>query len=176
MVIEVIWTRIPARILVTIAIPSFSLLYQADELADPALTVMVTGKQWYWTVAYPDYRTEDGSVIEYDSYMLPDEELTEGQLRLLEVDNRMVVPTDTHIRLIVTANDVLHCWTVPSFGVKLDACPGRLNQVALFITRPGTFYGQCSEICGTGHAVMPIAVDAVGLEDYLAWVQTRLEG
>ena len=174
-VIEVVWTLIPALTLVGIAIPSFALLYSVDEASDPALTVKVIGHQWYWSYEYSDYAKEDGSTIAFDSYMLPDEDLVEGQLRLLEVDNRIAVPVDTHARLIVTAADVLHSWAVPSFGIKLDACPGRLNQASLFVTRPGVFYGQCSEICGVNHGFMPIAVEAMSLEDYVTWVHTQLE-
>src|SRR5690606_7659640 len=133
----------------------------------------IVGHQWYWTYEYGDYETVAGEAVGFDSYMLPDDELTVGQLRLLEVDNRLVLPIDTHIRRIITAADVLHSWTVPSFGLKLDACPGRLNQVSLFITRPGTFYGQCSEICGVNHAFMPIAVDVLDYSDYVNWVLSR---
>jgi cytochrome c oxidase subunit 2 len=107
--------------------------------------------------------------------MVPEDELNEGDFRLLEVDNRVVLPVKTHIRFIITASDVLHCWAIPSLGVKLDACPGRLNQVSTFISRVGTFYGQCSEICGIGHSQMPIVVDAVSLDSYLSWVSSRME-
>lgn len=169
-VIEIVWTIIPALILVTIAVPSFALLYSIDELVDPALTIKIIGHQWYWSYEYSDYTKEDGSSIAFDSYMVPDEELAVGQLRLLEVDHRIAVPIDTHVRLVVTAADVLHCWTIPSFGVKIDACPGRLNQVARFVTRPGVYFGQCSEICGVNHGFMPIAVEAMTLSDYTTWV------
>lgn len=172
--IEIVWTLIPAFTLVTVAIPSFALLYSVDEMTDPALTVKVIGHQWYWSYEYSDYVGADGATIAFDSYMLPDDELVEGQLRLLEVDNRIAFPVDTHVRLIVTAADVLHCWTVPSFGVKLDACPGRLNQASLYVTRPGVFFGQCSEICGVNHGFMPIAAEVMTLDDYVAWVGSRL--
>jgi len=177
--IEVVWTIIPARILVGIAVPSFALLYSVDERVDPALTIKVVGHQWYWSYEYSDYVPVEGKEGSggraFDSYMLPDDELTTGQLRLLEVDHRLVMPIDTHIRRIVTAADVLHSWTVPSFGVKIDACPGRLNQVSRFITRPGVFYGQCSEICGVNHGFMPIAVEAVTLGDYVTWIAEATE-
>lgn len=174
--IEVVWTIIPARMLVAIAVPSFALLYSVDERVDPALTVKVVGHQWYWSYEYSDYvEGKEGNGRAFDSYMLPDDELTTGQLRLLEVDNRLVRPIDTHIRRIVTAADVLHSWAVPSFGVKIDACPGRLNQVSRFITRPGVFYGQCSEICGVNHGFMPIAVEAMTLGDYLTWITEAAE-
>jgi cytochrome c oxidase subunit 2 len=173
-VLEVVWTVIPALILMALAVPSFVLLYAADEVVDPAITLKVVGHQWYWSYEYTDYTTEDGESLQFDSYMIPSDDLEEGQLRLLSVDNEVVLPIDTHIRVIVTAADVLHCWAVPSFGIKLDACPGRLNQVGLFIQRPGTFFGQCSEICGVNHGFMPIAVNAVSLEDYCSWIQTQL--
>jgi len=130
----------------------------------------VIGSQWYWNYEYSDYGD-----IAFESYMLPEDELNVGDLRLLEVDNRVVLPVKTHIRFIITASDVLHCWAMPSLAIKLDACPGRLNQVSTFIKREGTFYGQCSEICGVGHSKMPIVIDAVSLEDYLEWVSLRLE-
>jgi len=173
--IEVVWTRVPARILVRIAIPSFALLYAVDEVIDPALTVKVVGHQWYWTYEYSDYTDEEGESVEFDSYLVPDEDLDEGNFRLLEVDNRRVLPVDTHVRLIVTAADVLHSWTVPAFGVKRDACPGRLNQASVFVKRIGTYYGQCSEICGVNHGFRPIAVDVVSLEDFVTWVGQKLE-
>lgn len=175
-VIEVVWTIIPARILVAIAVPSFALLYSVDERVDPALTVKVVGHQWYWSYEYSDYvEGKGGEGRAFDSYMLPDDELTTGQLRLLEVDNRLVRPTDTHIRMIVTAADVLHSWTIPSFGVKIDACPGRLNQVSRFVTRPGVYYGQCSEICGVNHGFMPIAVEARTRGEYMTWINEAVE-
>jgi cytochrome c oxidase subunit 2 len=174
-VIEIVWTIVPALILVTIAVPSFALLYSVDELVDPALTIKVIGHQWYWSYEYSDYVKEDGSTIAFDAYRLPDDELSMGQLRLLEVDHRLARPIDTHIRMIVTAADVLHCWTIPSFGVKIDACPGRLNQVSRFVTRPGVYFGQCSEICGVNHGFMPIAVEALTLKDYVQWVEAERE-
>lgn len=170
-VIEVVWTIIPARILVMIAVPSFALLYSVDERVDPAMTLKIVGHQWYWSYEYSDVNQGEG--IGFDSYMLPDEELEEGQRRRLEVDNRVARPIDTHVRRIVTAADVLHCWTIPSFGVKIDACPGRLNQVSRFVTRPGVFYGQCSEICGVNHGFMPIAVEAMTRADYVTWLASK---
>jgi len=171
--IEVVWTIVPARRLVRIAVPSFALLYSVDERVDPARTVKVVGHQWYWTYEYSDEEKEDGRGREFESYMLPDEERQEGQRRLLEVDNRVVRPVDTHVRRIVTAADVLHSWAVPSFGVKIDACPGRRNQVSRFVTRPGVYYGQCSEICGVNHGFMPIAVEARTRGEYVSWVMSR---
>jgi len=173
-VLEVAWTVIPALILAVLAVPSFVLLFAADEVVDPALTLKVVGHQWYWSYEYSDYVNEDGESLQFDSYMVPTDDLEEGQLRLLSVDNEVVLPVDTHIRVIITAADVLHCWAIPSFGIKLDACPGRLNQVGLFIQRPGTYFGQCSEICGVNHGFMPIQVNAVSLEDYCDWIKVQL--
>jgi cytochrome c oxidase subunit 2 len=177
-VLEIVWTLVPAFILIVVAVPSFSLLYSIDEFTEPSITVKVIGHQWYWSYEYSDYgsfRGFDSGGLCFDSYMLSDEDLSVGNLRLLEVDNRMVLPSETHIRLIITAADVLHSWTIPSFGVKIDACPGRLNQVSVYIERPGTYYGQCSEICGVNHGFMPIAVDVVSLEEYIVWVIRKSE-
>lgn len=173
--IELIWTITPALILVAIAFPSFKLLYLIDEIIDPAITIKVIGHQWYWSYEYSDYATLDGKSIEFDAYMVPEEELQVGDFRLLEVDNRVVVPVDTHVRVIVTAADVLHSWAVPSLGVKLDAVPGRLNQTSFLANREGIFYGQCSEICGVNHAFMPIVVEAVKLEEYVSYIDSMLK-
>ena len=173
--IEIAWTITPSLILVLIAIPSFALLYSLDEVVDPAVTVKAIGHQWYWSYEYSDYSQSDDQSIAFDSYMIPDDDLELGQLRLLEVDNRVVVPVNTHIRVIITAADVLHSWAVPSLGIKCDAVPGRLNQIPLFIKREGVFYGQCSELCGVNHAFMPIVVEAVSLENYISWVSNKLD-
>jgi cytochrome c oxidase subunit 2 len=175
--VEIVWTIVPAIILLFIAVPSFSLLYSMDEVVDPAVTLKVIGHQWYWSYEYSDYNhlTEENTGINFDSYMLADDDLSKGNFRLLEVDNRVVLPVNTHIRVLITAADVLHSWAVPSFGVKVDACPGRLNQTTLFVNRLGTFYGQCSEICGVNHGFMPIAVDVVELPAYVEWLETKLE-
>ena len=138
-----------------------------DEIISPTITVKTIGHQWYWSYEYSDYQDENGESINYESYMVPEEDLQEGQFRLLEVDNSMVVPTNTHVRIIVSAADVLHSWAVPSLGVKCDAVPGRLNQTSLFIKREGIYYGQCSEICGVNHAFMPIVIGAVKLPQYV---------
>lgn len=172
--IEIIWTILPAVVLVAIAIPSFALLYSMDEIINPAITIKAVGHQWYWSYEYSDYNTVDGESLAFDSYMIPEEELAAGQLRLLEVDNRVVVPANTHIRVIITAGDVLHCWAIPSLGVKLDAVPGRLNQASFFAKREGVFYGQCSELCGVNHAFMPIVVEAVSLNDYCNYIDSQL--
>jgi cytochrome c oxidase subunit 2 len=171
--LELIWTISPALVLIAIAFPSFKLLYTLDEVIDPALTIKVTGHQWYWSYEYSDMLSESGESIEFDSYMIPESDLEEGQLRLLDVDNRLIVPVNTHVRYIVTSTDVLHDWAVPSLGIKVDACPGRLNQVSALAEREGVFYGQCSEICGVWHGFMPIAVEAVSLEDFFAWVDSN---
>nr|YP_010164461.1 Cox2 [Polyopes lancifolius]QRM91056.1 Cox2 [Polyopes lancifolius] len=172
--IEIIWTVTPALILLVIAVPSFSLLYAMDEIISPAITIKTLGHQWYWSYEYSDYLNEEGEAIIYDSYMIPEEDLEPGQFRLLEVDNRVVVPTNTHVRVIVSAADVLHSWAIPSLGVKCDAIPGRLNQTSLFIKREGLYYGQCSEICGINHGFMPIVIEAVSLPNYITWVSNKL--
>nr|YP_011017777.1 cytochrome c oxidase subunit 2 [Pseudoceramium inkyui]WQF69623.1 cytochrome c oxidase subunit 2 [Pseudoceramium inkyui] len=174
--IEIIWTVTPALILLVIAIPSFSLLYAMDEIIAPTITIKTIGHQWYWSYEYSDYQSEKGDSINYESYMLPEEDLVTGQFRLLEVDNNVVIPTNTHIRIIVSAADVLHSWAVPSLGVKCDAVPGRLNQTSLFIKREGIFYGQCSEICGVNHGFMPIVIEAVSIPQYVSWISNKLEG
>lgn len=172
--IEIIWTTIPALILLTLAVPSFALLYSMDEVIDPIITLKVIGSQWYWTYEYSDNLEYADEPLIFDSYMLQEDDLEIGQFRLLEVDNRIVVPTNTHIRLLITASDVLHSWAVPSLGIKLDACPGRLNQTSMFIKREGVFYGQCSEICGVNHGFMPIVVESVSLNDYLTWLKNKV--
>ena len=172
--IEMIWTITPAFILLIIAIPSFSLLYAMDEVISPAVTIKTLGHQWYWSYEYSDYINEDGDFIEFDSYMIPEEDLTKGQIRLLEVDNRVIVPVNTHIRIIISAADVLHSWAIPSLGIKCDAIPGRLNQTSLFVKREGVYYGQCSEICGINHGFMPIVIEAVSLKNYITWISNKL--
>ena len=172
--IEIVWTITPALILLIIAIPSFSLLYAMDEIISPAITIKTLGHQWYWSYEYSDYLNEDGNFIEFDSYMIPEEDLKIGQLRLLEVDNKVVVPINTHIRVIVSAADVLHSWAIPSLGIKCDAIPGRLNQTSLFIKREGIYYGQCSEICGINHGFMPIVIEAVPLKNYINWISFKV--
>nr|YP_010890625.1 cytochrome c oxidase subunit 2 [Lycopodium japonicum]WJK71484.1 cytochrome c oxidase subunit 2 [Lycopodium japonicum] len=173
--IEIIWTIFPSIILMFIAIPSFALLYSMDEVVDPAITIKAIGHQWYWTYEYSDYNRSDEQSLTFDSYMIPEDDSELGQLRLLEVDNRMVVPAKTHPRMIITSADVLHSWAVPSLGVKCDAVPGRLNQTSIFIKREGVYYGQCSEICGTNHAFMPIVVEAVSLDAYVSRVSHKLD-
>lgn len=168
--IEIIWTILPAVILILIALPSLRILYLIDEINDPHLTIKAIGHQWYWSYEYTDY--ED---LGFDSYILPTQDLTPGQFRLLETDHRMVVPVESPIRILVSAEDVLHSWAVPALGVKMDAVPGRLNQTAFITSRPGVFYGQCSEICGANHSFIPIVVEAVPLEHFENWSSLILE-
>jgi len=165
--IELIWTITPAIVLIMIAFPSFKLLYLMDEVISPSMTIKAVGHQWYWSYEYSDFINEDGESIEFDSYMTPETDLEDGQLRLLDVDNRIVVPVDTHVRFIITGQDVIHDFAVPSLGLKVDACPGRLNQSSVVIEREGVYYGQCSEICGVYHGFIPIAIEAVNAEKYL---------
>lgn len=171
-VLEIVWTVLPALVLLLIAIPSFTLLYSLDELVDPVITVKIIGHQWYWTYEYSDYATlKGGGTLSYDSYMIPTSDLSpKGALRLLEVDNRLVLPTNTHIRLLITSADVIHSWAVPSFGIKVDATPGRLSQASVFIKRDGVYYGQCSEICGVNHAFMPIVVRTASASRFVEWI------
>nr|BBG74451.1 cytochrome c oxidase subunit II [Argyropelecus affinis] len=168
--IEIIWTILPAIILILIALPSLRILYLMDEINDPHLTVKAMGHQWYWSYEYTDYKD-----LGFDSYMIPTKELTSGQFRLLEADHRMVIPAESPIRVLVSAEDVLHSWAVPALGVKMDAVPGRLNQTTFIASRPGVFYGQCSEICGANHSFMPIVVEAVLLEHFETWSSLMLE-
>ena len=175
-VLEIIWTIIPAVLLLFIAVPSFTLLYSLDELIDPAITLKIVGHQWYWSYEYSDYSTlEGGESLNFDSYMISTSDLTPGSFRLLEVDNRVILPINTHIRLLVTAADVLHSWAVPSFGIKVDACPGRLSQASLFLKREGVYYGQCSEICGVNHGFMPIVVKGVPVNTFITWIAAKLD-
>lgn len=168
--LEIIWTLFPAVILLLIAFPSFILLYLCDEVLTPAMTIKVIGLQWYWKYEYSDFVSEKGETIEYESYIVPEDMLEEGQLRLLDTDTSIVVPVDTHVRFIVTANDVIHCFTIPSLGIKVDATPGRLNQVSALIQRTGVFYGQCSELCGVNHGLMPIKLECVSISDFIEWL------
>jgi cytochrome c oxidase subunit 2 len=171
--IELIWTITPALILVLIAFPSFKLLYLMDEVTDPSLSVLAEGHQWYWSYEYPDFLNSDGDFVEFDSYLVPESDLEEGSLRMLEVDNRVILPEITHTRFILTAADVIHSFAIPALGVKCDAYPGRLNQFSVLINRLGTFYGQCSEICGILHSSMPIVVESVPLVKFLSWLQEQ---
>ena len=164
--LEVFWTGVPILILLAIGIPSMRLLYFTDKVEDAEMTIIATGYQWYWGYEYPDH---DG--INFLSYMVPEEDLKEGQLRLLETDNRVVVPVDTNIRIQIKAADVLHSFAVPSLGLKTDAVPGHLNETWTRIENEGVYYGQCSELCGKDHGFMPITIEAVSKEDFKVWVE-----
>nr|AOO96906.1 cytochrome c oxidase subunit II [Anopheles subpictus] len=163
--IEIIWTVLPAIILMFIAFPSLRLLYLMDEINTPSITLKSIGHQWYWSYEYSDFLN-----LEFDSYMVPTNELETNGFRLLDVDNRVVLPMNNQIRILVTATDVLHSWTVPSLGVKVDATPGRLNQINFLINRPGLFFGQCSEICGTNHSFMPIVIESIPMNYFIKWI------
>nr|YP_011014480.1 cytochrome c oxidase subunit 2 [Scopimera longidactyla]WQA11146.1 cytochrome c oxidase subunit 2 [Scopimera longidactyla] len=168
--IEIIWTSIPALILIFIALPSLRLLYLLDEVNNPSMTLKTIGHQWYWSYEYSDFLQ-----MEFDSYMIPSNDLPESGFRLLDVDNRTVLPMNMQIRIIISAADVIHSWTVPSLGVKADAIPGRLNQTSFLINRPGLFYGQCSEICGANHSFMPIVIESVHINSFLNWISLSVE-
>ena len=164
--IEIAWTLIPIVVLMVIAVPSFKLLFLQLNVPAADLTVKATGKQWYWSYSYPD-----NGQFEFDSLMLKEGERKEGQPRLLAVDNEMVVPVNKTVRVITTGSDVIHSFAVPSFGIKIDAVPGRINETWFTATREGVYYGQCSELCGKDHAFMPIAVHVVSEQAFSAWVE-----
>ena len=165
--IEVIWTVIPIIVLVVIAIPSFRLLKMAEHTPPADMTIKVVGSQWFWSYSYPDHGN-----FEFDSYMIQDADLKPGQLRLLEVDNRIVVPEGATIKFLITASDVLHSFSVPAFGIKIDAVPGKINETWVKVEKKGVFYGQCSELCGVKHGFMPIAVEVVSKEAFEAWINS----
>jgi cytochrome c oxidase subunit 2 len=165
-VIEMLWTVIPVLILVMIAIPSFKLMYYMDRVPNPDMTIKVTGHQWYWSYDYPDQGD-----LSFDSNIIPDRDLKPGQKRLLDVDNPLVVPVDTVIRVYVTGTDVIHSWFVPSFGVQEYAVVGRLNESWMKVEHPGVYYGQCNQICGVNHAFMPIKVEAVTKDEFQRWLE-----
>jgi len=164
-VIEMLWTVVPVLILVIIAIPSFKLMYYMDRVPNPDMTIKVTGHQWYWTYEYPDQ-----SGLSFDSNIIPEADLKPGQKRLLDVDNPLVVPVNTVIRVYITGTDVIHSWFVPSFGVQEYAIVGRLNESWMNVERPGVYYGECNQICGINHAFMPIKVEAVSKDDFQRWL------
>lgn len=168
--IEIIWTVIPLLLLVIIAIPSFRILKFAEQAPPAEMTIKVVGAQWYWTYSYPDH---DG--IEFDSNMIQEKDLLPGQKRLLEVDNRLVVPENTVIKFLITGADVIHSFAIPALGIKMDAVPGVVNQTWTKVKRTGVFYGQCSEICGVKHGFMPIALEVVTKEEFNSWVETAKE-
>ena len=164
-IIEVIWTLVPCLILIVMAVPSFKVLYSQDKIPTADVTIKAIGYQWYWGYEYPDQN------IIFDSYMVEDKDLKENQPRLLTVDNEVFVPVNKVVKVMITANDVLHAWALPSFGVKRDAVPGRINETWFKAERTGTFYGQCSELCGIKHAFMPITVNVVTEDEYRKWLE-----
>ena len=172
--VELIWTITPALILILIAFPSFKLLYLMDEVIDPSLVIYGEGHQWYWSYQYPDFVNDEEEFVEYDSYIIPESDLEIGGLRMLEVDNRVIIPELTHTRFIVAGADVIHSYACPSLGIKCDAYPGRLNQSSVYLNREGTFFGQCSEICGILHSSMPISIQSVNLPKFLFWLHDQL--
>jgi cytochrome c oxidase subunit 2 len=169
-ILEVVWTALPIVILVIIAIPGLRLLYFHDSIPDYDMTLKVTGHQWYWTYNYPDHGD-----FTFDSILVPDDELEEGQPRMLTVDNRIVLPVDSNIQIVVTSDDVIHDWAIPSLGMKVDATPGRINERWVRINEEGTYYGMCSELCGVNHGYMPIEIKAVSKEAFAEWVEQAKE-
>ena len=163
--IEVLWTLVPCLILIVMAVPSFKILYEQDEIPPADVTIKAVGYQWYWGYEYPDEN------IIFESYMIEEKDLEPGQPRLLSVDNEIVVPVNKVVKVLITANDVLHAWALPSFGVKRDAVPGRINETWFKADRTGTLYGQCSELCGIKHAFMPITVNVVSQDEYVKWLE-----
>ena len=164
-VVEILWTVIPVILLIIIAIPSFRLLYVSETIPKADLTIKAIGNQWYWSYEYPDY----GDIV-FDANMLNDDELSDPKLRLLETDTQIVVPINKVVKLQITSNDVLHAWTIPAFGVKMDAVPGKLNETWFKANKEGIFYGQCSELCGPKHAFMPINVKVVSDKEFEDWI------
>nr|BCS79992.1 cytochrome c oxidase subunit II [Monomorium triviale] len=163
--IELIWTIIPMFILIFIAIPSIKILYLTDEIHNNKLSLKTIGHQWYWKYEYSDFMK-----VEFDSFMIPTNQLMNNEFRLLDVDNRCILPYNLPIRILTTSMDVIHAWTVPALGIKMDSTPGRLNQMNLLINRPGIFYGQCSEICGTNHSFMPIVLEITNFNNFKNWL------
>nr|QGX04946.1 cytochrome c oxidase subunit II [Junonia stygia] len=162
--IELIWTILPAITLIFIALPSLRLLYLLDELNNPLITLKSIGHQWYWSYEYSDFNN-----VEFDSYMINSSDNI-NNFRLLDTDNRVILPMNNQIRILVTATDVIHSWTIPSLGIKVDANPGRLNQTSFFMNRPGIFFGQCSEICGANHSFMPIVIESISIKNFINWI------
>ena len=166
--LELFWTIVPRFILIFIGLPSIRLLYLLDEVYNPAITIKTVGHQWYWSYEYSDFNN-----IEFDAYIIPSAELDNSQFRLLDVDNRTAIPINSQIRALITAADVLHAWTVTSIGVKADAVTGRLNQVNFYSSRPGLFFGQCSEICGANHRFIPIVIERISPKSFIKWIKNK---
>jgi len=176
-ILEIVWTLLPAFILIFIAVPSFTLLYASDELMDPEFNIKIMGHQWYWSYEMYDFKKDFNTKnVEYtfDSYMLPENELPLGFFRNLEVDNRLVIPMFYNLRFLITSLDVIHSWAIPSLGIKVDATPGRLLQVPCYLNRASIFYGQCSEICGINHAFMPIVIVGINFYDFTTYIFTKI--
>nr|DBA43704.1 TPA_asm: COX2 [Bombus melanurus] len=165
--IEIIWTMIPMIILMIICFPSLKILYYIDEIMNPYFSIKAIGHQWYWSYEYPEFNN-----FEFDSYMLNYE--LKNQFRLLETDNRLIIPFKISLRMIVSSLDVIHSWTIPSLGIKVDAVPGRINQLNLFCIRPGIYFGQCSEICGMNHSFMPIMLESTSYNNFLNWIKMKI--
>nr|YP_011036773.1 cytochrome c oxidase subunit II [Eupelix cuspidata]WRK21442.1 cytochrome c oxidase subunit II [Eupelix cuspidata] len=164
--IELIWTMMPAILLVMIAMPSLKILYMLEEMTKPLITLKAIGHQWYWSYEYSDFKK-----IEFESYMKQENLLSNNEFRLLEVDNNIIIPYNMKTRILVTSYDVIHSWTIPSMGIKIDGCPGRINQSSLMINRPGMYFGQCSEICGTNHSFMPIVLESVNMKSFINFIK-----
>nr|AGJ84178.1 cytochrome c oxidase subunit II [Prociphilus sp. Y8936] len=162
--IEIIWTMIPPIILIFIALPSLHILYLMDEIKSPIITIKIFGHQWFWSYEYSDFNN-----IEFESYMINN--LNKMNFRLIEVDNKTIIPFKFNIRLLISSDDVIHSWTIPSLSIKMDAIPGRMNQINMFLNRPGMFFGQCSEICGINHSFMPIQIESINLNKFIYWIK-----
>lgn len=171
--LETVWTIIPIFILLLIAFPSFKLLYLTDQIFHPQITLKILAKQWYWSYEYSDYNQNSENNLAFDSYMVAASDLKIGDFRLMEVDNKIVLPLGVHVRVIISSGDVIHCWTIPALGVKVDAVPGRLNQASFVLNREGLFYGACSEICGSERGFMPINLQSVSLNNYISWINAQ---
>nr|ATC73048.1 cytochrome c oxidase subunit II [Cuerna sp. EMHAU-2015-Zz052311] len=163
--IELIWTILPAFLLIFIALPSLRILYLLEEINNPLVTIKAIGHQWFWSYEYSDFKK-----IEFDSYMKSTNDLLLNEFRLLDTDNRIILPYNINMRILVTSSDVIHSWTIPSLGIKIDASPGRINQGNMMISRPGLFFGQCSEICGSNHSFMPIVLESINLKSFINWI------
>nr|QUI77273.1 cytochrome c oxidase subunit II [Mitjaevia dworakowskae] len=164
--IELIWTALPAVMLIFIALPSLKILYLIEETNKPIITIKAIGHQWFWSYEYSDFKK-----IEFDSYMKPTSDLNNNEFRFLETDNRIVLPFNTQTRILMTSTDVIHSWTIPALGLKVDASPGRINQGNILMNRPGLFYGQCSEICGANHSFMPIVIESINMNTFMNWLK-----
>nr|UVU30530.1 cytochrome c oxidase subunit 2 [Xorides funiuensis] len=164
--IEIIWTIIPMIILIYMAMPSLKILYLTEEIINPLLSIKSIGHQWYWKYEYSDFKN-----IEFDSFMIQNQNLKNNNFRLLDVDNNLVIPMNNQIRMMISSIDVIHSWTVPSLGVKIDAIPGRINQTLIFMKRPGIYFGQCSEICGMNHSFMPIVIESTSNMNFMSWLK-----